>query len=381
VTALDAHLADLRKRGDNPVAHARTLPGAAYSDPEHFQLELRRIFRHDWIAIGLDTDVAAPGSFLTGFAGDAPVLVTRDEAGRLRAFLNVCRHRGAPLAEGCGEARALRCPYHSWVFRLDGSLARATGVGSPADFDPADYGLFEIGVTTFARSVFVNLDTNAEDFDAGPLAVVVAPYALHELELGRRERYEAKFNWKVLVENYSENYHTPSIHAQLITSGYEYPTLCRDRLVVAWDRPLHPRDPSEQALHDHTPLEPEWSSVTSSMAPESFNNGAYITCYPNMMISMFAGYAATFRLRPTSPNTTIIERDFLWSSDVSSERRERDYVATKEVVQQDLDICEALQRTYDAGLSAEGVLSTDHEGSIAHLHHLLAGSLAPPTRS
>ena len=182
MTAIDTQLAGIRARGANPVAHARTLPGGAYSDPHHHQVELQRIFRHDWIAIGLDTDVATPGSFLTGFAGDAPVLVTRDEAGCLRAFLNVCRHRGAPLAEGCGEARALRCPYHSWVFRLDGSLARATGVGSPDDFDPTDYGLFEIGVTTFARSVFVNLDTTADEFDAGPLAAVVTPYRLDELE-------------------------------------------------------------------------------------------------------------------------------------------------------------------------------------------------------
>ncbi len=374
--SLEAHLADLAAQSANPVARARTLPGTAYSDPAHYQLELRRVFRHEWVAVGIDVDVATPGSYLTGFAGDAPVLVTRDEDGRLRAFLNVCRHRGAPVAEGCGDARALRCPYHSWVFRLDGSLARATGVGEPDGFDPADYGLFEIKVATFARSVFVNLDTNAADFDAGPLAAVIAPYRLDELELDRRERYEVKFNWKVLLENYSENYHTPSIHSQLPTVGYEYPTLCEDHLVVAWDRPLHPRDPSEQALHDNTPLQPGWAAVTAHRAPESFYNGAYITCYPNMMISMFAGYAATFRLQPSRPNTTVIERDFLWSPDVPHDRRERDYAATREVVQQDLDICEALQRTYDAGLSAMGVLSTDHEGAIAHLHHLLARSLS-----
>ncbi len=308
------------------------------------------------------------------------MLVTRDETNELRAFLNVCRHRGAPVAEGCGSARALRCPYHSWVFRLDGSLARAAGVGAPDDFDPDDYGLFEIAVTTFARSVFVNLDTNAPAFDPGPLAAVVAPYRLDALEFGRRERYEVAFNWKVLVENYSENYHTPSIHSQLPVAGYEYPTLCDGRLVVAWDRPLTPRDESEQALHDHTPLDPGWADVARRQASESFNNGAYITCFPNMMISMFAGFAATFRLQPTSANTTIIERDYLWGPEVDADRRDRDYTATREVVQQDLDICVALQRTYDAGLSAHGVLSTEHEASIAHIHHLLARSLTTAPR-
>ena len=144
-------------------------------------------------------------------------------AGTLRAFLNVCRHRGSPLADGCGHARALSCPYHGWVYRLDGSLARAGGVGEPVGFDLADFGLRPVQVTTFARSVLVNLDPEAAPFDPGPLAAGVAPYGLDEMELGERTSYERHFNWKVLLENYCENYHTPFIHSQLPTNGYEYP--------------------------------------------------------------------------------------------------------------------------------------------------------------
>jgi choline monooxygenase len=372
---IEHHLADIVARGDHPVARARTLPGTCYSDPEHHRRELRTLFRTEWIAVGLDRDVADPGSYLTGHAGDAPVLVVRDEGGVLRAFLNVCRHRGAPIADDCGIARALRCPYHSWVYRLDGSLARATGVGTPEGFDPGEFGLFEIRVTTFARSVFVNLDTNAVDFDPGSLAAGIEPFHIDDLEFGRRDRYHAKFNWKVLVENYSENYHTPTVHSQLPFAGYEYPTECEGRIVFAWDRPLEPRDASEEALNRFRPRDDGWSNVGAVMANESFNNGAYVTCFPNMMLSMFVGFAATFRLEPVGPNTTIITRDYLWAPSVSPERREQDYEATRRVVQQDLEICEALQRTYDAGLSADGVLSTDHESSIAHLHQLLARSL------
>ncbi len=368
---LGAHLG-----ADGALAQARTLPGTSYSDADHHRRELDAVFRRDWVGVGLDIDVAAPGSYLATTAGDAPVLVVRDEHGELRAFQNVCRHRGAPVAEGCGPVRALRCPYHSWVYRLDGSLARAVGVGEPDGFDPADFGLFEIGVTTFARSILVNLDPDAAPFDAGPLAAGLGPFRIDEMEVVRRDRYERAFNWKVLVENYSENYHTPSIHAQLPVAGYEYPMECEGPLVFAWDRPLEPRDPSEAAFHRFGPRDEGWARTGEYMAPESFYNGAYVTCFPNTMLSMFAGFAATFRLTPTSPRTTVVERDYLWAPWVPEDRRIRDYEATSVVVEQDLAICEALQRTYDARLSAHGVLSTEHEAGVAHVHLLLARALA-----
>ena len=110
-------------------------------------------------------------------------------------------------------------------------------------------------------------------------------------------------------------------------------------------------------------------------APESFNNGCYVTLWPNTMLSVFAGFAATFRLTPSSPTTTIVEREYLWHPSVSDERRKADYEATRRVVEQDLEMCEAVQRTYAGGCSADGVLSTEHERGVAHLHRLLVASL------
>src|SRR6478609_2870733 len=111
-----------------------TLPGAWYSDPAHHALEIERIFRHSWVGVGLADEVQAPGSYFARTVGTVPVLVVRDDVGELRGFFNVCRHRGSPLATGSGTARALQCPYHGWVYRLDGSLARAGGVGEPEGF-------------------------------------------------------------------------------------------------------------------------------------------------------------------------------------------------------------------------------------------------------
>ncbi len=368
---------ELSARRGQPVERARTLPGHWYSDPAHHAVEMERVFRRQWIGVAGTDAVEKPGSYLTAtVAGGVPVLVVRADDGELRAFLNVCRHRGAPVAEGSGTARALSCPYHAWVYRPDGSLARSGGVGEPEGFDQADYGLTPVGVTTFARTVMVNLDPDAEPFDPGPLVDGLAPYRLDDLELGRTDRYDAAFNWKVLVENYSENYHTPFVHSQLVGAGYEYPMETTGDVVFAWDRPLSPRDDSEEALASSRPGGPGWDGVAGDPSPESFNNGSYLTVFPNTMVSVFAGFAATFRLTPTGPTTTHVERDYLWHPSVSPERREADYQATKEVVQQDLEICAAVQRTYDGGLSANGVLSTEHERGVHHVHQLLFEALA-----
>lgn len=359
-----------------PLRQARTLPGAWYADPAHHQRELDAVFAHRWVGVACADDVAAPGSYVATTAGRVPVLIVRGADGVLRAFVNMCRHRGAPLAEGCGNARVLSCPYHAWVYRLDGSLARAGGVGDPDGFDPESVTLHAISVTTWARSVLVNLDRAADAFDPGPLGSGIEPYALDELELGERTRYERRFNWKVLLENFCENYHTPFIHAQLPVAGYEYPIECAGPAIFAWDRPLRPADESERALHDHRPGEPGWAAVASTPAAESFNNGSYLAVFPNTAVSAFSGFAATFRLLPTGPSTTVVEREYLWHPSVPEARRAADLAATREVVEQDLQMCEALQRTYDAGLSADGVLSTIHEGGVAHVHQLLLAALA-----
>jgi len=366
---------ELEARHDIPVERACTLPGSWYVDPEHHALEMDAVFRRSWVGVGCADDVATNGSHLGTFAGPVPVLVVRGDDGVLRAFLNVCRHRGAPIAEGAGCGRALQCPYHGWVYRLDGSLARAGGVGAPEGFETRDFGLRPVAVTTFGRSVLVNLETAAAPLDTGRLGAAIAPFGIDTYDLALRDRYECAFNWKVLLENYSENYHTPFVHSQLPAAGYEYPMETEGPVVFAWDRPLAPRDPSEFALRDARPGEPGWPNVGAHAAPESFNNGCYVTLWPNTMLSVFAGFAATFRLTPTSPTTTVVEREYFWHPSVSDDRRKADYDATRLVVEQDLAMCEALQRTYSGGCSADGVLSTAHERGVAHLHQLLVMAL------
>jgi choline monooxygenase len=354
----------------------RTLPGGWYAGAEHFERELTAVFGRTWVGVAPVDDVSAPASYAAvRVGGRTPVLLVRDDDGVLRAFLNVCRHRGSPLAEGCGQARALRCPYHAWVYRLDGSLARAAGLGAPEGWSAADAGLFEVAVTTFARTVFVNLAPAPPPFDPGRLAAGLAPYRLDELELGGRDAWEREFNWKVFLENYSENYHTPFVHPELISDGWDYPIEVDGPIAFAWDRPHEPRDDGERALAAARPGAPGWDVVAAADPAESFIAGSYATIFPNVMVSMLPGFAATLRLTPTGPTRTLVEREYLWHPDVPQHRREADLAASRLVGAQDLDICERVQRSYSGGLSPDGFLSPEHETGVAHVHGLLRAAL------
>src|SRR4029079_17605738 len=126
-----------------------------------------------------------PGSWTAETIGGLPTLFVRDKGGELRAFLNVCRHRASPLCDD-GEwhsSSLIRCPYHSWLYQLDGSLARASGVGDPEGFDVADYSLKPVQLAEWRRMVFICFDDSAEPLDVGPLGDAIAAYPLESMEL------------------------------------------------------------------------------------------------------------------------------------------------------------------------------------------------------
>ncbi len=366
------------RRRDIPLERATTLPASWYADDGHHELELERIFRHGWSCVGVTDDVVAPGSYhATTVAGEVPIVLARDVEGRLRGFLNVCRHRGAPVAQGTGSARLLQCPYHAWIYRLDGSLVRAGGMEGAEDFRTDDFGLTEIAVATWARFVFVcPMPVPAvAAFDAGPLARAIEPYGLEGFDLAIREHAVRSFNWKAMLENYSENFHTPWIHPELIVKGWDYPIVTEGPISLAWDRPLHPRNSAEETLANSRPTDPEWASVTGTQVDDVFIGGLYYTLFPNLLVSIFPRYVSAFWLTPAGPRSTRVDYVRLWHPDVDDDRRKADHEASARVGEQDLDICEAVQRGYNAGIDTRGRLSPVHERGVAHVHRLLAQAL------
>src|ERR1700730_6200891 len=139
-----------------------TLPAAWDTDPAFFVPEQERIFRSCWQYVGLTQQVAQPGDFFTCRIGNVPVVVTRDENNVLRAFINVCRHRGSELVlQECGSRKTLQCHYHAWTYNLDGTLRNAPGMKDESDFDMQAFSLHCAQVDTWGPFIFVNLDPQA----------------------------------------------------------------------------------------------------------------------------------------------------------------------------------------------------------------------------
>ncbi len=188
-----------------------TLPWDWYSSPDVLRHEQELVFRGAWHYVGPLDWVEQPGERFPCRAGAAPVVVVRDRDDTLRAFLNVCRHRGSEIVQERGRRETLQCPYHAWTYGLDGSLRSAPRSEREESFDPGQLGLRPVLVDSWGPLVFVNTD-----LDAAPLADTLGklPELIDPTKLVFRERaeFELAANWKVAVENYLECYHCPVAH-------------------------------------------------------------------------------------------------------------------------------------------------------------------------
>ncbi|MGH3049961.1 MAG: aromatic ring-hydroxylating oxygenase subunit alpha, partial [Gaiellaceae bacterium] len=195
----------------------RTLPYGWYSDPEILRREQERIFRSAWQYAGHTGQLPDGGSgFFTAQAGRVPVVVTRARDGVLRAFVNVCRHRAFPVADGAGSRETLQCPYHAWTYGLDGRLRAAPRAEEEPDFPREELGLVPVAVDTWGPFVFVNACTALEDTVPEPLADALGSMPAQVAELGldvdalvHHHRWETELdaNWKIVCENFLECYH------------------------------------------------------------------------------------------------------------------------------------------------------------------------------
>jgi len=348
------------------------LPAFAYSSAEFHERERREIFQRDWVCAGVVDEMPAPGSWTADTVGGLPTLFVRDKGGQLRAFLNVCRHRASPLCED-GDVHAgslIRCPYHSWLYQLDGSLARASGVGEPEDFELADYSLKAVQVVQWRRLVFVCFDPDAASLDLGPLGRAVDAYSLESMELVLSESNDRHFNWKVLLENYSENYHTPFVHPELDTSSREdYPMVSDGITLYAWDRPLRPSGSRVDEIRATLlPGEPGWEELATVATNGPYGLGGYLTVWPNVMMNIFPSAFLAMWMQPLDATTTRVERRLFTRPDIDDDTRKSIIDAHGLVHAQDVDICERVQRSHNAGLDADGVLATVEERGVYFIH-------------
>jgi Rieske 2Fe-2S family protein len=279
----------------------RQLEPRHYRDPAITELEEKRIFARTWQLVAHVNRLPNPGDYLTSTAGSQPVLVLRDEQGELRAFRNVCRHRGSRLLSGSGQCgKAIRCRYHGWTYRTDGELIGVPEGRSILGLDKSQLGLFPARVETFCGLVFVNLDVHATPLaeQLTGLAERLAPYGIDKLEPYGEWHNTQPSNWKIVIDNYNEGYHVPIAHPGLmrLLDYKRYDVEVHDGWVW-FEAPL--RDKPSGNL-----LERAYQRLVAPMpglGEEDRRVWRYAMIYPNITIDLYPDQVITWRIDPDGP--------------------------------------------------------------------------------
>ncbi len=205
-----------------PVESARHAPGRIYTDPALYALEKERIFMRDWLCVAREEEIPDAGDYSALRILDEPVMLVRGKDGGIRAFANVCLHRGVEIVTGTGNKKALNCPFHGWTYDLMGRLIGAPHMKESADFDAGSCHLPAIRCELWKGWVFINFDQAA-----GPLSEHVAPldrdfgYLRQEdCRLAVKTVCEVDCNWKIVVENFIDFYHVNVVHTT--TNGRDF---------------------------------------------------------------------------------------------------------------------------------------------------------------
>ena len=197
-----------------PLLEAETLHPSCYTSPEFFDKEVETIFRKTWTFVGRADRIPNPGDYFTTNLAGVELAIVRGDDGVVRALVNSCRHRGAKVVEGEGNSKALKCPYHGWLYRLDGALAGAAGMESAKRFDKKDFPLLQVKTEFWAGFIFINFDPNSEslkDF-LGNIDESFKSYRMDDMVCTKTYEYEVPCNWKIYVENAMEAFHVPHVH-------------------------------------------------------------------------------------------------------------------------------------------------------------------------
>lgn len=289
---------------DTTIAPPLPVTGSAleprlYTDRTLLEAEQELIFERTWQLAGHVSALPQTGSYLTAQAGTQPVLVVRDEHGGLRAYRNVCRHRGSRLLTGSGQCKAaIRCRYHGWTYRLDGTLIGVPeGLAFGEKLDKPKLGLLPARVEELCGLVFVNLDP-----EATPLADLVGdlPQRLARYRIGTLQPFAPSggtqpANWKVVADNYLEGYHIPIAHPGLMRMlDYRRYDVEVSEHYVWFESPLREKPSSNR-------LERLYARMATSMpglSAEDRDVWRYAFIYPNTTIDLYPDQVNTWQMLP-----------------------------------------------------------------------------------
>lgn len=344
-----------------PFGSSRMLPREAYVDPEVFEWEQRNIFS-GWHCVGHASDLDGVGAQRAVGSGANGMLLVRDEDRVVRAFANVCRHRGHELL-ACGatiKRRGVVCPYHSWSFKLNGELRKAPGFD---DLDHAEFGLTELRLVDWHGWLFV--DPSGRDIDFAEHVAgteeVISPYRPEDLTIVARHSYELATNWKVIAENYQECYHCSTIHPELSRIS---PPTSGDNVELSGDWMGGSMFLIDEA--ETMSLSGRSGGVAiKGLSAQELRTVMYLVGFPNLLVSLHPDYVMTHTMTPLAADRTHVE--CAWA--FPKEAAERPGFDPSYAVdfwdltnRQDWTACESVQRGLSSPHARPGPLAPEEEG-------------------
>jgi Rieske 2Fe-2S family protein len=345
----------------------RTLPSTWYYDESIFRREKERIFYREWFCVAREEQLPAPGDHRVVDVAGESILLVRNREGALRAFYNVCRHRGARLcrtddaptpgravAGGVIAGRSIMCPYHQWTYDLDGRLIAAPHLGNLQGFDKNSIHLYPVGVESWAGFIFVHLTpAEARPFtdQLGEIPNRIQRYPLAALRIGYSIRYEVAANWKAICENYNECYHCGGVHPELCAVVPAFRATGGGAL--DWSRGIPHRDGAYTFTHSGKTARRPFPGLDAD--EQTRHKGEVL--YPNLFVSLACDHAAVFMLEPQSAERTDITCHFLFEpyEMAQSNFDPQDAVEFWDITnRQDWSICESVQRGMRSRVHAHG---------------------------
>lgn len=341
-------------------AGARTMPRETYTSDTVLREEQARIFGTTWVCVGREADVAAPGEYFLADVANESLIVVRDREGVLRAHYNVCRHRGTRICTAASGkfGETIQCAYHAWTYRLDGRLTGAPHMAEVPGFTMSDYPLHQAAIATWEGLIFVSLARDPQPFATfiAPMVGRVSRYGLPALRTVRRIDYDVNANWKLILQNYSECLHCPTIHPELSTK-LPYTSGANDLTEGAFlGGYMEIRSPNQSAT-----MSGRACGLPLGNLPETDRTRAYYyTLFPAAMISLHPDYAVFYTVRPVAADRSLVRCEWLVHPDSPSSPGYN--IADAEEFwdrtnRQDWDICERSQAGVSSRAYAPGPYS------------------------
>jgi choline monooxygenase len=366
----DNHTLDLTDYTPNDdLASAGTMPSRWYTDSRFLELEKERILWTTWQPVGRAEMVARPGDYFACEIVGEPLVVTRGKDDVLRAFYNVCRHRGAMVARGKGNRKSLQCHYHGWTYGLDGKLLRAPEFEGVQNWRADDVCLPEVKVELWGPFIFINLDPHAPPMSTTPYGEIHAEisskgFNIDKMSFFERRDYLIDCNWKVYVDNYLEGYHLPTAHPGLFRElDYDQYRVDTYDAYSKQYAPIRDLQPGEIAGRDRR-----------YVRTSDEDDALYYWIFPNVMLNVYLDNVSINIILPVGHDKTLTIFEWYFEQPGTGEGWEsmQQIIAfSDEIQQEDIELCEIVQkglmsRSYDVGR-----FSAKRENGVHHFQKLV----------